>query len=226
MACITLRFAGSGKTADTQLGGYLLVRIGLGCEEAEFAMVTRITAGKGILYDGGKHGVGHHETAGASALETMGKYAESIGVTLEMGKVLPESGRHLRLQCLAGSLREEGLYGFLAGMAKRRVAQVVCQTGSTHDGPYLLKERIFQFGTLLHNTFRHVVTQGHAHARHLQTVGKPVVYEDAAWQRKHLRLVLQTAEGRGEDETVVVAFELGAVVVPLSMLVFLAEALV
>ena len=35
-----------------------------------------------------------------------------------------------------------------------------------------------------------------------------VVYEDATRERKHLRLVLQAAEGGRENQTVVVAFEL------------------
>ena len=226
MAGIPQWFAGSRKATDTQLRGYLPVRFRLSGKEAELAVVASTTAGKGILHDGGQHGIGHHETAGTPSLEAMGKYAEGIGVALEMGKVVPQGGRHLRLQCLAGTLGEEGLYGFLARMAEGRVAQIVCQAGGTHDGAYLLKERVFQFGTFLHDDFRHVIAQRHAHARHLQTVRESVVHEDAARQGKHLRLVLQPAEGRREDETVVVAFELGAVIVPLGMFVFLAEALV
>ena len=50
--------------------------------------------------------------------------------------------------------------------------------------------------------------------------------EDAARQREDLRLVLQPAECRREDETVVIALEFRAVIVALCMLVFLSETLV
>ncbi|CUO95167.1 Uncharacterised protein [Segatella copri] len=81
-------------------------------------------------------------------------------------------------------------------MTERRIAQIMCQTGCTYDGTYLLDERILQFRPLLDDTSGNVVTYRHAHTRHLQTVGEAVVNEDAARQRENLRLVLQAAECR------------------------------
>jgi hypothetical protein len=52
------------------------------------------------------------------------------------------------------------------------------------------------------------------------------VHEDASWQGKHLCFVLQTAEWCRENKPIVVALKLGAVVVPVDMLVFLSESLV
>ena len=49
----------------------------------------------------------------------------------------------------------------------------------------------------------------------LEAMREPVVHEDAPWQRKHLRLVLQSAEGSREDEPVIVAQEIRAVITAL-----------
>ena len=102
----------------------------------------------------------------------------------------------------------------------------MCQAGCTYDGSYLFYERILQVWLLLDDTSGYVVTYRHAHTSHFQTVGEAVVYEDAARQREHLRLVLQSAECRREDETVVIALEFRAVIMALSMLVLLSETLV
>ena len=111
-------------------------------------------------------------------------------------------------------------------MTEGRIAQVVCQTGCAHDGSYLFEERILQFRTLLDDAAGDVVAQRHAHARYFQAVGEAVVYEDAARQREYLRLVLQPAECRREDEAVVIALEFRAIVVAFGMLMLLSEALV
>ena len=111
-------------------------------------------------------------------------------------------------------------------MPKGRIAQVVCQTGCTHDGSYLFEEGILQFRTLLDDAAGDVVAQRHAHARYFQAVGEAVVYEDAARKRKHLRLVLHTAERRREDKAVIVALEFRAVVVAHGMVIFLPKALI
>ena len=100
------------------------------------------------------------------------------------------------------------------------------QAGCTYDGSYLFYERILQVWLFLDDPSGYVVTYRHANTRHLQTVGEAVVDEDAARQREDLRLVLQPAECRREDETVVIALEFRAVIVALCMLVFLTETLV
>ena len=54
-------------------------------------------------------------------------------------------------------------------------------------------------------------------------MGETVVDEDASWQGEYLRLVLQTAERGGEYQTVVVAFELGTVIMTYRMPVLLSQ---
>ena len=46
-------------------------------------------------------------------------------------------------------------------------------------------------------------------------MGQTVVDEDVSRKGKHLRLVLQPAEGRREDQPIVVALKIGALVLPL-----------
>jgi len=72
----------------------------------------------------------------------------------------------------------------------------------------------------------HVIAQRHAHARDFQTVGETVVHEDAARKGEYLSLVLQAAEGGGENQPVAVTLEFRAVVVTLWMTVFLPETFV
>ena len=179
-----------------------------------------------ILDDGGKRGVSHHKTALTSAVEAVGEEAEGVGVTLEMHEVVPQLLADSATQLLALALAEERLDGFLAGVTERRIAHIVRQASRAHDGAYLLEQRALQFGMLHLQLPRHVRAQRHAHTCHLQRVSQAVVYEDAARKRKHLRLVLHTAERRREDKAVIVALEFRAVVVAHGMVIFLPKALI
>ena len=71
-----------------------------------------------------------------------------------------------------------------------------------------------------------IVAQRHTHTCHFQTVSETVVDEDASRKREDLSLVLQPAECRREDETVVIALEFRAIVVAFGVLMLLSEALV
>ena len=68
------------------------------------------------------------------------------------------------------------------------------------------------------------ISERPSYARHFQAVGQPVVYEDAARQGENLRLVLQSAEGGGEDKAVVIPLKLRTVLVSLLMKLFQSEA--
>ena len=121
----------------------------------------------------------------------MGQQAEGVGITFKVGDVIPESGRYLLLQFLAGTFSKERLDGLFARMSKGRIAQVVGQTSGGYNLSNLFKQRATQFRTaLVDDALRHIVTQRHAYACHLQRVCQSVVYEDAARQREYLCLVL------------------------------------
>ena len=97
-------------------------------------------------------------------------------------------------------------------MAEGRIAHIVCQTSGTHDGTQFGQMGSSQFRMTLQQETAHVIAQAAAHTAHLQAVCEPVVHEDAAWQRKHLRLVLQATEGSREDQAVIIALEFRAII--------------
>jgi hypothetical protein len=52
------------------------------------------------------------------------------------------------------------------------------------------------------------------------------MYKNTSWQGEHLRLVLQSAKRRRKYQTVVIAFELGAIIVTLCVAMFLPQSFV
>ncbi len=111
-------------------------------------------------------------------------------------------------------------------MTERRITHVVGKTGRADDSSYFRKQGVGKFRMLLRKCGGNIISERHSHARHLQTVGKAVMYKDAAGQRKHLGLVLHTAEGCRKYQTVVVTFEFATVVMSLNVSFLLSEALV
>ena len=156
----------------------------------------------------------------------MGEDAESVGIALKMGEIVPEYRRYFALQLCASPLEEICLHRLLSTMTERRVAQVVSQTGCGYNLSDFLKECVFQFWVTPGELLCYIVTRRHACTGHLQGVSQTVVYEDAARKRKHLRLVLQTTERGREDQPVIIAFELRAVIVALWMAVLLPQSLI
>ena len=75
----------------------------------------------------------------------------------------------------------------------------------------------------LNEQVSHVVAQAAPNTGYFQRVGEAVVDENAAWEGEHLCLVLHAPKRGGEDEAVVVALELGAVVAVTSVEVFLTK---
>ena len=220
------RRTGSREAQQPQVGSYTFVDLLLGSEEAELALTAGQKRREGVLDYGGERGVSHDKTTRPAPAEAVGKKSEGIGVALEMGYVAPEDGTDHRLETAAGALGEECLYGFLAGMAERRVAHVVGQTGRSHYLAYVAYARRRQTGTPPEQLAGHIGAERHAHTGHLEAVGETVMDEDAARKRKHLGLVLKPAERRREYESVVIALELGAVVVTYGVAVLLPQPLV
>ena len=112
---------------DAQVVGNAPVGFLLAAEESELAFLSRHQRREGVLHDGSQCGIGKYEPSLATALETVGEQAESIGIALEVGDVAPEHLAHLTLEFTPRSLGEEGLDGTLARMAKWWVAHVVGQ---------------------------------------------------------------------------------------------------
>ena len=151
----------------------------------------------------------------------MGKQAESISISVETRHVRPEFFRHQAFQGNAFSLSEIGLNSFFARMSERRIAQVVSQTGSRDYCTNLLKQRRAQLWMNFAQATCHVIAQRHTNRSHLERVSQTVMNENAARQRKHLSLVLQTAEWSRENQSVVIALKLRPVVITVGMSVLL-----
>ena len=105
-------FAWLGKTGNAQFFRNSLIRFCLGSEKTELAVTSSQTAGKWIFHDGSKHGIGHHKTALTSSLKTMSKDAEGVGISLEMGDVVPKLLANLVFNCKSCSFSKKGLDGF------------------------------------------------------------------------------------------------------------------
>ena len=64
-------------------------------------------------------------------------------------------------------------------------------------------------------TSGHVGSERATDTRDLQAMREPVVYENATRQGEDLRLVLEPSEGGGEDQPIVIALEVGALMLAL-----------
>ncbi len=223
---ISQRFVVAGEAQHAQLVGHFAEVLFLGVEEAELAFGADGRF-KRIFDNGGEGGVGHGEASLASAFELVCEQPEGIGVAFEVREVGPLRRCEHGFELHALALAEEGAYGALSAVSEGRVAKVVGQTGRCHDVAEVVEVLCRPVGVLVLEGLRYVVGHRLAYASHLHAVCESVVHEDAARQRKHLSLVLQSSEGRGEYQTVVVAAEVGARKVLFGVVVvFKAETLV
>ena len=157
----------------------------------------------------------------------MGQQAECVGVSLEMGEVFPlvvVEGKCF-FQSQSVSFREIGGNGFFTRVSERGISQVVCQTCCRNDrtDPVELVDPCFVF-IFFGEGCRYVVSQRPAYAWDFEAVRESVVYEYTTGQRKNLCFILQPTERRREDQTVVVALEVGAGMLMCVMVTFQSEA--
>ena len=85
-------FQGLSCFADAfyaQFIGYLLIVFLFGEEEPELGFLSGQLRRKGVLYNGGKGGIGHDKASFPSSQELVGEQAEGIGVSFEMSQIVP-----------------------------------------------------------------------------------------------------------------------------------------
>ena len=126
----------------------------------------------------------------------MGEKPEGVGVTFEVGQVIPFLWRKLVPERSARTLAEICLYGFFAGMSERRVAEVMGEACRRH---YITDvAEAIEYGAVVRvaraQTDGYLTSQRSPHTRHFEAVSETVVDEDAARKRKHLGLVLEPPE--------------------------------
>ena len=139
----------------------------------------------------------------------MRQLTEGVGIAFEGDEVAPLLWFYKLFQLLAFSVLEETADGVLARVAERRIAEVVGQTSRSHDG-LDVGLTFFQLVMLVCQLFNSSAGDGASYAGHFEAVGQAVVDHLCARQRKHLSLVLQSAEGATEDDAVVVALKRAA----------------
>jgi hypothetical protein len=226
MACKAQRLAYLGLADNAQFIGNSAIIVFLGIEESKLAFLASSCGRKRILDNAGERGISHDKTTRTTTLELMGEQTEGIGVAFEVSEVTPELRTYLALKVTSCPFGKVRLNGLLATMAKRWIAQIMSQTGSGYNLSDLLEKGIFQFRVLPSELLGNVITQRHANARYLQGVGETIVNEDTSREWKDLCLVLQTTEGSGENQTIIVAFELRSVVVSFRVTMLLSESLI
>ena len=220
-----------GKLQDAELLGNTLVIFHIATEETELPLVSCKVGREGIFDDACQRAVRHDEAAFATSPEMMREQTERVGVAFEVCDVFPllwrdavaSLGTDVVLEEQPVTLAEVGTDGVLTTMTKRGITEVVGKASGRDDASQFGKMRAVELRVTLQDKAADVVAEAASHAANLEAVRQAVVHEDAARQRKHLRLVLQASEGSREDKAVVVALKLSAVVATL-LHVFLTKA--
>ncbi len=142
----------------------------------------------------------------------MREHAERIGVSFKSRQVGPFGIGEPAAEVFPGAFAEKRRDSPFSGVSERRITQIVRQAGCGDDVAEMVEvfRRLAAFAVAATQRQRDSICHRLADARHFHAVSEAVVNEDAPRKREHLRFVLQTAERRGENETVVVAPEIGA----------------
>ncbi|MCY1413335.1 hypothetical protein D9M71_287640 [compost metagenome] len=167
-----------------------------------------VAGGPGVFQVGAEGGVGQAHAAVELVVFQLGQHAEALGVALEVQEVGALLLAHLVQPAARGGLLEPVADGVLAGVAERRVADVVGQAGGLHDDAEIAG--IAPLGKLVAQHLADPHAQRAADAADLQGMGEAGVDMVVAGDRVHLGLAAQAAEGAGEDDAVVVLVERAA----------------
>ena len=116
--------------------------VAFGREEAHFRLIPRQCGRKGVFHHRSEGGIRHDEAAFSSTVEAMREQTEGIGITVEVGDVVPRGFGEELAVLLSCALGEEGANGLFAESTEGRIAHIVRQTSCTNDGANLFEQRI------------------------------------------------------------------------------------
>ncbi|CEG52415.1 hypothetical protein PXNS11_250028 [Stutzerimonas xanthomarina] len=133
------------------------------------------------------------------------KHSKSLCVAFEVEKVRALRVAHIVEPSAPCGLLEPAANSILAGMAKRRIANVMGEAGRLDDHPEV--GRAAPFGQVLAQHFPYAHAQGTADAADLKRVGQAGVDMVIAGNRMHLGLASEPPERAGKDDPVVVLVE-------------------
>ncbi len=192
---------------------HFLEGVRLGQKGAVFARLKATLSGAGrqprVLQERCQGGVSQAHAIVVLMVFALGEDAETLGIALEVDQV-GLLFRREQVQIALAALLEPGADRTLAGVAERRVADVVGQAGRLHDIAQVGGAGPFRQVTEGLQALAGADAQGAAHAGHLQGVGEPVVHMVVGGQWVHLGFARQAPEGAGEDDLVMVAQKGGA----------------
>ena len=188
-------------------------------EQRQFALVAAelvflVTQGigmagaPGVLEVSAESGVRQPGAAVELVILQLGEYAKALGIAFEVEEVGALVIAHVVQPATPCCLLEPVANGVFAGVAERRVADVVSQAGRLHDHP-----EVTRFAPVWQ-----AVTQGFAHphakraadATDFQGMGQACMDMVVAGNRVYLSLAPKPAEGAGEDDAVMVLVERAA----------------
>ena len=143
-------------------------------------------------------------------MELVSEEAEGVGITIEMGDVIPHFDGELFAKIKSLALSKEGTNGGFSFVSEGGIAQIVCQTGGTDDGTDAFECDYVFSAVAWDEQARYVSSQGASYAGNFEGMRETVVHKYASGKGENLGLVLQPTEGGRKDESVVVALKLSA----------------
>ena len=149
-------------------------------EDRQFALVAtelvflvaqgvRMLRGPWVLEVGAEGGVGQARAAFELVIFQLGQHAETLGVAFEIEEVVALDVAHRIEPAASGGLFEPVTDGVFAGVAERRVADVVRQTRRLHDHAKITG--LAPIGQGAAQRFADAHAQRAAHATDFQRVG-------------------------------------------------------
>lgn len=167
-----------------------------------------VASGPGVLEVGAEGCVGQPGATVELVVLELGEHAKALGVAFEVEKVGALGVVHRVQPAAPGGLLEPVADGVFAGVAERRIADVVGQARRLHDHAQVT--RLAPVGQGLAQGLADPHAQRTADATDFQRVSQAGVDVVVAGDRVDLGLAAQAAEGAGEDDAVVVLVERAA----------------
>ncbi len=202
MACPALLF----KLRQAKLAGDLLKnrQFALVAAELVFFVPQRIgMPGRPRVFEvSTQGGVGQACAAVELVIFQLREHPEPLRIALEVEKVVALGLAHRIEPASSGRLVEPVANRIFAGVAERRVADVVCQAGRLHDHAQVAGVAPVWQGRAQGLADAHA--QRASDAADFQGVGQTSMDVVVAGHRMDLRLAPQTAKGTGKDDPVVV----------------------
>ena len=162
-----------------------------------------------ILGKGRQHGTRELKPTRIRRVLQMRQNPEPLGIAFVVEQISAlirvQPGQILGMRCKPRPHR------IFTGVTKRRITNIVRQTGSGHHRTKIGRMHLWRQTMTIHNRAADHRTQRAPHTGGLQTMRQTRTNIIALRQRKHLRLILEPTERRGKDNAVVILLKAASV---------------